>query len=186
MTKYSLNNMSTNNLDLTKIIKTFPDFPKKGILFRDVNPIFRRHEALSYISQEFCDQLRTYTIDYIIGIESRGFIVATALALAMGKGLILIRKAGKLPGQTLKQPYDIEYGNSIMEVQKDSIRQGQSVLIVDDLVATGGTAIAAERLVSQLGGKVVGFAFLVELANLGGATKIRKLGYDVCSLVVYD
>ncbi|MDQ3976937.1 MAG: adenine phosphoribosyltransferase, partial [Thermoproteota archaeon] len=117
--------MSTNNLDLTKIIKTFPDFPKKGILFRDVNPVFRRHEALRYISQEFCDQLRTYTIDYIIGIESRGFIVATALALAMCKGLILIRKAGKLPGQTLKQPYDIEYGNSIMEVQKDSIRQGQ-------------------------------------------------------------
>src|SRR5215204_6266542 len=104
MTKYSLNNMSTNNLDLTKIIKTFPDFPKKGILFRDVNPVFRMHEASSYISREFYDQLRTYTIDYIIGIESRGFIVATALALTMGKGLILVRRPVSFLGKHLSNP----------------------------------------------------------------------------------
>ena len=186
MANYSLDVMRANGIDLTKIIETFPDFPKKGILFRDVNPVFRRYDALSFISQEFCNQLRGYNIDFIIGIESRGFVVATALALAMGKGLVLVRKAGKLPGQTLKQSYDIEYGNSVMEIQKDSIGRDQNVLIVDDLVATGGTAIAAERLVSQLGGKVVGFAFVIELAKIGGATKIRELGYDVCSLVVYD
>jgi adenine phosphoribosyltransferase len=178
--------MRANCIDLTKIIKTFPDFPKKGILFRDVNPIFRRPDALSFISDKFCNQLRGYNIDFIIGIESRGFVIATGLALTMGKGLVLVRKAGKLPGQTLKQSYDIEYGKSVMEIQKDSIGSGQNVLIVDDLVATGGTAIAAERLVSELGGNVVGFAFVVELAKIGGATKIRELGYDVCSLVVYE
>src|SRR5215216_4506939 len=178
--------MSTKNLDLAKIIKTFPDFPKKGIIFRDINPVFGNYDALNYISEEFCRRIPESNVDCVVGIESRGFVIATALALTIGKGLILVRKAGKLPGQTLKQSYDIEYGNSIMEIQKDSIRQGQSVLIVDDLVATGGTAIAAERLVSHLGGKVVGFAFVVELANIGGATKIRELGYDVCSLVVYD
>ena len=178
--------MSTKNLDLTTIIKTFPDFPKKGILFRDINPVFGNHAALNYVSEEFRRRFRESTIDFVVGIESRGFVIATALALAIGKGLILVRKAGKLPGQTLKQSYDIEYGNSIMEIQKDSIRKGQRVLIADDLVATGGTAMAAERLVTQLGGRVVGFAFVIELGRLGGAGKIRKLGYEVHSLVVYE
>jgi adenine phosphoribosyltransferase len=108
------------------------------------------------------------------------------LALAIGKGLVLVRKAGKLPGQTLRQSYEIEYGNSTMEIQKDSIRKGQRVLIADDLVATGGTAIAAEQLVTQLGGEVMGFAFIIELANIGGSGKIRNMGYDVHSLVVYE
>lgn len=178
--------MSTNNLDLTTIIKTFPDFPKRGILFRDINPVFGNYTALNYVSEEFRSRFRESTIDFVVGIESRGFVIATALALALGKGLILVRKAGKLPGQTLKQSYDIEYGNSIMEIQKDSIRKGQRVLIADDLVATGGTAMAAERLVTQIGGRVVGFAFVIELARLGGAGKIRKLGYEVHSLAVYE
>jgi adenine phosphoribosyltransferase len=178
--------MSTKNLDLAKIIKTFPDFPKKGIIFRDINPVFGSYDALNYISEEFCRRISEFNIDYIVGIESRGFVIATALALTIGKGLVLVRKAGKLPGQTLKQPYDIEYGNSIMEIQRDSIRKGQRVLIADDLIATGGTAMAAERLVLQLGGKIVGFAFVIELASVGGARKIRKLGYKVYSLVVYE
>ena len=177
--------MSTNYVDLTKIIKSYPDFPKSGILFRDINPVFRNHDALNYMSEEFCHRLRAYNIDCIVGIESRGFIIATALGLAMAKGLILVRKAGRLPGQTVKQPYDIEYGNSIMEIQTESIKEGQSVLIADDLVATGGTAIAAERLVTQLGGKVVAFAFVIELASIGGASKIKGMGYEVHSLVVY-
>ena len=177
--------MSIKHLDLAKIIKTFPNFPKKGILFRDISPVFGNYEALNYIAEEFCRRISEPDIDCIVGIESRGFVIATALALTIGKGLVLVRKAGKLPGQTLKQPYDIEYGNSIMEIQKDSIRKGQKVLIADDLIATGGTAVAAERLVLQLGGKIVGFAFVIELANIGGARKIRKLGYEVHSLVVY-
>ena len=177
--------MSNKTLDLARIIKTFPNFPKKGIIFRDINPVFGSYDALNYISKEFCRRISQSNIDCIVGIESRGFVIATALALTIGKGLVLVRKAGKLPGQTLKQPYDIEYGNSIMEIQKDSIRKGQKVLIVDDLIATGGTAIAAGHLVLQLGGKIVGFAFVIELANIGGARKIRKSGYEVHSLVVY-
>ena len=177
--------MSTKNQDLAKIIRTFPDFPKKGIIFRDINPVFGNYDALNYIPEEFCRRIPESNIDCVVGIESRGFVIATALALTIGKGLVLVRKAGKLPGQTLKQPYDIEYGNSIMEIQRDSIRKGQKVLIADDLIATGGTAMAAERLVLQLGGKIGGFAFVIELANIGGARKIRKSGYEVHSLVVY-
>ena len=178
--------MSTKGLDLTKIIKTYPDFPKSGILFRDINPVFGDHTAMDYVSEEFCHRITKSSIDCIVGIESRGFVIATVLALATGKGLVLVRKAGKLPGQTLRQSYEIEYGNSTMEIQKDSIRKGQRVLIADDLVATGGTAIAAERLVTQLGGKVIGFAFVIELASVGGSSKIRQLGYEVHSLVVYE
>ena len=178
--------MRTRNFDLAKIIKTFPDFPKRGILFRDINPVFRDHIAMDYISEEFCRRIPVSSIDCIVGIESRGFVIATALALAIGKGLVLVRKAGKLPGKTLRQSYEIEYGNSTMEIQEDSIRQGQRVIIADDLVATGGTAIAAEELVTQLGGEVVGFAFIIELANIGGSSKIRDMGYDVHSLVVYE
>lgn len=178
--------MSTKSLDLTKIIKTYPDFPKRGVLFRDINPVFGDRTAMDYISEEFCRRIPVSNIDCIVGIESRGFVIATVLALATGKGLVLVRKAGKLPGQTLRQSYEIEYGNSTMEIQKDSIRKGQRVLIADDLVATGGTAIAAERLVTQLGGKVIGFAFVIELASVGGSSKIRQLGYEVHSLVVYE
>ena len=178
--------MSTKSLDLTKIIKTYPDFPKKGILFRDINPVFGDRTAMDYISEEFCRRIPESSIDCIVGIESRGFVIATVLALATSKGLVLVRKAGKLPGQTLRQSYEIEYGYSTMEIQKDSIRKGQRVLIADDLVATGGTAIAAERLVTQLGGKVIGFAFVIELASVGGSSKIRRLGYEVHSLVVYE
>ncbi len=178
--------MSKKNLDLTKIIKTFHDFPKRGILFRDIGPVFVDHAALEYVSEEFSRRISESTVDYIVGIESRGFIVATALALVIRKGLILVRKAGKLPGHTLKQSYEIEYGNSTIEIQEDAISKGQRVIIADDLVATGGTAMAAERLVTQLGGKVTGFAFVIELANLGGANKIREQGYEVHSLVIYQ
>jgi adenine phosphoribosyltransferase len=177
--------LSTKSLDLTKIIKTYPDFPKRGILFRDINPVFGDRTAMDYISEEFCRRIPESSIDCIVGIESRGFVIATVLALATGKGLVLVRKAGKLPGQTLRRSYEIEYGYSTMEIQKDSIRKGQRVLIADDLVATGGTAIAAEQLVTQLGGKVIGFAFVIELASVGGSSKIKQLGYEVHSLVAY-
>ena len=173
-------------IDLRQLIHNYPDFPKQGILFRDINPVFRSNEALNYISNEFYSRFNSEKIDYIGGIEARGFVIATALMSKFNKGMIMIRKANKLPGKTVKKSHDIEYGSSIIELQEDAIRQGQNILVADDLIATGGTAIAAAQLVEELGGKVSGFAIVIELARLDGAKKLREMGYDVHSLVVYD
>ena len=172
--------------DLYKIISDYPDFPKAGILFRDINPVFRNYEALGYITNEFHRRFSKAKIDAVAGIESRGFVIATALALKFGTGMIMIRKAGKLPGDTAKRAYEIEYGSAIMEVQRDAVKKSQNILIADDLIATGGTAIAASQLVEELGAKVSGFAFVIELAKLEGSKRLKKLGYGVQSLVTYD
>jgi adenine phosphoribosyltransferase len=121
----------------------------------------------------------------VAGIESRGFIVATALALRFGRGIVVVRKAGKLPGRTVKKSYDIEYGSAVMELQQDAIDKGNSILIADDLIATGGTAVAAAQMIKELGGKVAGFAFIIELSDLKGADRLRKMGYNVVSLVSF-
>jgi adenine phosphoribosyltransferase len=121
----------------------------------------------------------------VAGIESRGFIVATALALRFGRGIVMVRKAGKLPGRTVKKSYDIEYGSAVMELQQDAIDKGNSILIADDLIATGGTAVAAAQMIKELGGKVAGFAFIIELSDLKGADRLRKMGYNVVSLVSF-
>lgn len=175
-----------NHIDLSALISNCPDFPRKGIMFRDINPLFRTDNALHYVSNELHRKFGDTTVDSIAGIESRGFVIATALALNFNKGLIMIRKAGKLPGHTIKESYDIEYGSAVMEIQKDAIKPRQNVLIADDLVATGGSAIAAAHLIEELGGNVSGFAFVIELTGLKGANKLRTLGYKVHSLVVYN
>ena len=172
-------------LDLRDIVGNYPDFPKAGILFRDINPVFRNNDALNYIADEFHRRYGKAKIDAVAGIESRGFIIATALALKFGTGMIMIRKAGKLPGKTLKKSYDIEYGSAIMELQNDAIKKGQNILVADDLIATGGTAVAASQLIEEMGGKVSGFAFIIELTDLKGADRLRKMGYKVQSLVTY-
>jgi adenine phosphoribosyltransferase len=122
----------------------------------------------------------------VAGIESRGFIIATALALKFGRGIVMIRKAGKLPGRTVKKSYDIEYGTAIMELQQDAIDKGDNILIADDLIATGGTAVAAAHMIEEMGGKVAGFAFIIELSDLKGADRLREMGYTVESLVTFD
>lgn len=170
-------------VNLDRIITKHPDFPKPGILFRDINPVFRSPGALKFIADEFSRTFKGF--DCVAGIESRGFVVATALAMKAGKGVVMIRKAGKLPGRTIKKSYDIEYGNATMELQSGAIKKGQKVLIADDLIATGGTAVAAAQLVEELEGRVAGFAFVIELADLKGADRLRDLGYKVQSLVVY-
>ncbi len=180
-----LEDVQSKQLDLQEIIANYPDFPKRGILFRDINPVFRRNDALNYITDELYRAFSNSKVDAIAGIESRGFVPATALALKFGKGMIMIRKAGKLPGKTRKNEYDIEYGSAVMELQDDAIQSGQHVLIADDLIATGGTAMAAAKLVEESGGKVTGFAFIIELAGLNGAERLRKMGYNIHSLVVY-
>jgi adenine phosphoribosyltransferase len=173
-------------IDLDRIITKHPDFPKAGILFRDINPVFRNHGALRFIASQFSKKFSKSKFDAVAGIESRGFVVATALAMKAGTGVIMIRKAGKLPGTTIKKSYDIEYGSATMELQDGAIKKGQRVLIADDLIATGGTAVAAAQLVEELGGRVAGFAFVIELAGLKGADRLREMGYKVESLVVYD
>jgi adenine phosphoribosyltransferase len=175
----------SKQVNLREIIANYPDFPKQGILFRDINPVFKRNDALNYIADEFYRLYNKTKIDMVAGIESRGFIIATALALRFGKGIVMIRKAGKLPGRTVKKSYDIEYGTAIMELQQDAIDEGSSVLIADDLIATGGTAVAAAQMIKELGGKVAGFAFIIELSDLKGADRLRKMGYNVESLVSF-
>jgi adenine phosphoribosyltransferase len=171
--------------DLRDIVADYPDFPKPGILFRDINPVFRRNDALNHMADEFHRTFGKAKVDAVAGIESRGFIIATALALKFGKGVVMVRKAGKLPGKTLKKSYDIEYGSAIMELQETAIKKGENILIADDLIATGGTAVAAAQLIEEVGGKVAGFAFIIELADLHGADRLRKMGYRVQSLVTY-
>jgi adenine phosphoribosyltransferase len=172
-------------VDLRDIVASYPDFPKPGILFRDINPVFKRNDALNHISEKFHRIFGKGKVDAVAGIESRGFVIATALALKFGKGIVMIRKAGKLPGKTLKRSYDIEYGSAVMELQQSAIVKGESILIADDLIATGGTAVAAAQLVEALGGKVTGFAFIIELSDLHGADRLRNMGYKVQSLVEY-
>jgi adenine phosphoribosyltransferase len=172
-------------VNLRDIIANYPDFPKQGILFRDINPVFKRNDALNYIADEFYRIYSKSKVDMVAGIESRGFIIATALALRFGSGILMIRKAGKLPGRTLKKSYDIEYGTAIMEIQQDAVDKGNNILIADDLIATGGTAEAAAQLIKELGCNVAGFAFIIELSDLKGADRLRRMGYNVESLVTF-
>ncbi len=170
-------------MNLKDKIAEYPNFPKKGILFRDFSPILKDPSHLSLIVDEFSKHFHPKDIDLFAGIESRGFILATVLASRYNKGIMMIRKAGKLPGKTVKLSYTIEYGKDTIEVQKDIIKEGQKILICDDLLATGGTAKASAKLIEKVGGKIVGFAFLIELTELNGIKGISK--YNCKSLVRY-
>jgi len=170
-------------VNLKEKIAEIPDFPKKGILFRDISPLLKDPSAISLVVDEFAKLYHPNEIDLIAAIESRGFPIACVLALRYNKGMIMIRKQGKLPGVTRKISYDIEYGSATMEIQNDAIKKGQRVLIVDDLLATGGTAKAAAKLVEKIGGKVTGFAFIIELTDLRGSKEIKNYRHE--SLVKY-
>ncbi len=170
-------------MNLKEKITEYPNFPKKGILFRDFSPILKDSSALSYIADEFSKYFHPKDIDVFAGIESRGFILASILASRYNKGMIMIRKAGKLPGKTSKLSYKIEYGQDTIEIQKDIIEEGQKIIICDDLLATGGTAKASARLIEKSGGIVLGFAFIIELTELNGIKEINK--YNCKSLVKY-
>ena len=170
-------------MNLKALIREYKDFPKKGVLFRDISPIIKDPMAFKYVIDRFYDYYKDDDIDLIAGIESRGFIFASALALKFNKGMVMIRKQGKLPGDTIAKAYDIEYGNSTMEMQKSIIGKGDKVLITDDLIATGGTAKAAASLIESIGAEVVGFAFVIELSDLKGLEKLSD--YKVYSLVRY-
>jgi adenine phosphoribosyltransferase len=170
-------------MNIKEKISEYPNFPKKGILFRDFSPILKDPSALSFIADEFSKYFHPKDIDLFAGIESRGFLLACILATRYNKGIIMIRKAGKLPGKTTKLSYKIEYGHDMIEIQKDIIKEGQKILICDDLLATGGTAKASAKLIEKVGGKVVGFAFIIELTQLNGIKGINQ--YNCKSLVKF-
>ena len=170
-------------MNLKDKISEYPNFPKKGILFRDFSPILKDPSALSYIADEFTKNFHPKDFDLFAGIESRGFLLASILAVRYNKGMIMIRKAGKLPGKTSKLSYKIEYGKDTIEIQKDVIKEGQRIVICDDLLATGGTAMASAKLIEKVGGKITGFAFIIELTELDGMKGISK--YKCKSLVKY-
>ena len=154
---------------LRGLIRVVPDFPRKGIVFRDITTLLSDAEAFRAAIDALAEAHRDSGVEVVVGVESRGLILGGALAYVLGTGFVPVRKQGRLPAQTISAAYALEYGEAVLEVHSDAIRPGQRVLIVDDLLATGGTARATAELVERLGGQVVGIAFLIELADLGGA-----------------
>ena len=171
-------------MNLKSYLREFLDFPKPGINFKDIAPLLKSPEAMTYIGKEFSQYFADKSYDIIAGAESRGLIFASAFAMQVHKGCIMVRKQGKLPGPTENIEYGLEYSDGILELQKDAIMPGQKVLIVDDLLATGGTARAARMLIEKLGGIVIGYAFVIELDFLKGREVIGD--YDIKTLVNYD
>ena len=172
-------------MDLTKFIRTVPDFPKPGIMFRDVTTLFAEPVAFKAMIEQFNQKFTNIDIDFIGGIDARGFIIGAALALTREIGFVPVRKKGKLPYDTIAEDYALEYGTATLELHTDAVSTGSKVLIVDDLIATGGTAIAAVNLFRRLNADVVGCAFLVDLPDLGGADKLRELDVIVTSLCAF-
>ena len=156
-----------------KYIRDIPDFPKEGIIFHDITPLLQNASAFGTAIDLMADLLRDKEVDSLIGIESRGFIFASALSMKLGTGLIVVRKPGKLPYVTINASYSLEYGEDSLEMHRDSINHNSNVVIIDDLLATGGTAQAAGKLVKELGGKIAGYLFLIELTELGGSKKLE-------------
>lgn len=167
----------------TSLIRDIPDFPKSGILFKDITPVLTSAPAFQQVIDCLVEQAENWAPDIVAGVESRGFLFGAPVALALGLGFVPIRKAGKLPAETEQEEYVLEYGTGILEAHRDSIQPGQRVLIIDDLLATGGTAAASARLMEKLGGRVAGFSFLVELGFLKGREALS--GYEVHSLLTY-
>lgn len=165
-------------------IRSIPDFPEPGIIFRDVTSVLQDADGLKLAIDEMAKLLENVDCDVIAGAESRGFIFGMPLAYLLHKPFVLIRKAGKLPCETVSRTYDLEYGSATIEIHKDAIKPGQKVVLIDDLIATGGTMKAAAQLVEELGGEVVKLLFLIELAGLEGRKALE--GYDVDAVVTYD
>lgn len=170
-------------IDLAARIRTIPDFPKPGILFRDIMPLLQDAQALRAAVDRMAEWSVGRHVDVVLGAESRGFILGSALAYALNAGFVCARKPGKLPYTTVTESYDLEYGTDALEMHADAITPGMNVLVHDDLLATGGTAAAKVRLIEKMGGTVVGAAFLIELADLHGRDKLA--GVDVLTLITY-
>ena len=158
--------------DIETIIRDIPDFPEKGIIFKDITPVLKNPEAFKTVINMMCEPYRNKQINGIAGIESRGFIFGSAMALELGCSFIPIRKKGKLPYKTIEESYSLEYGTATIEIHTDALSQGDKIVVVDDLLATGGTAAATVALIKKLGGEISGISFMIELAFLNGKDKL--------------
>lgn len=173
--------------DVKKTIRIVPDFPKKGIQFLDITTGVKDAEAFNTMMDFLYEQFKDKKIDYVAGIESRGFVFGAPLALRLNAGFVMIRKPNKLPAETISETYDLEYGTDTIQIHADAIEKGKRVVVIDDLLATGGTACAACNLIKKIGATVEAAAFIIELTPLGGAEKITKTtGVDVVSMLKYD
>ena len=173
-------------MDLKSKIRTVPHFPKQGIMFRDITTLLKDAKGFRRMIDDLVLRYTGMPIDVIVGLDARGFIIGGALAHQLGKGFVPVRKAGKLPAETISHEYELEYGKDKVEIHKDAISKGDRVLVVDDLIATGGTCLAAVNLVRKLGGEVVECAFIVELPELKGREKLEKEGCKVFSLIDFE
>jgi adenine phosphoribosyltransferase len=177
-------NSPLNSDQLKRLIREVPDFPKKGILFYDITTLLKDKVGFATLIDKFSEYYISQDVDLVLGMEARGFIFGPALAYRLNAGFVPVRKPGKLPAATVKQEYALEYGSAALEIHKDAIQKGQRVLIVDDLLATGGTAEATANLALSLGAQIAGLGFVVELDFLKGREKLKS--YDVMSLLHYD
>ncbi|WP_052256488.1 adenine phosphoribosyltransferase [Salinicoccus sp. YB14-2] len=171
-------------MNLKDYVSEVPNWPKDGVSFKDITTIMDSGEAYKYATDQIVDFAREKEADIIVGPEARGFIIGCPVAYSMGIGFAPVRKDGKLPREVIKYEYDLEYGSNVLTMHKDAIKPGQRVLITDDLLATGGTIVATIKLIEELGGIVVGIAFLIELKYLNGMEKLKE--YDTISLISYD
>ena len=172
-------------MDLKKYIRSIPDYPKKGILFRDITTLIKNAEAFKYTNDKIIELSKTIQFDKVAAIESRGFVFASTVSCQLSKPFVLLRKKNKLPAETHSVDFELEYGKATIEVHKDSISENEKILIIDDLIATGGTAEAAAKLVEISGGKVAGFIFVINLFDLPGNKLLNEKGYKTHSLIEF-
>lgn len=175
-----------SEIDIKSLVRTIPDYPKDGILFRDITTLLGDAKGLTACIDQMAAPYTGQGIEAVAGIEARGFILGGAVADRLGCGFVPIRKKGKLPGKAIGQDYELEYGTDIIEVHEDGIRQGEKVLLVDDLIATGGTAAAAVKLLEKLGADIVGAAFVIDLPDLKGRERVEALGIDCHVLIEFE
>ena len=175
--------MAAEGIELKRYIRSIPDWPKKGILFRDITPLLAAPKAFAAAVDALCAGFTDAGVEYVAAVEARGFIFGAAVAKRLGVGFVPIRKKGKLPFKTESVTYDLEYGTDTLEVHSDAVEKGSNVLMVDDLLATGGTMAAACKLIEKIGGQIAGIAFLIELGELGGRSKLG--GYKISTVISY-
>ena len=175
--------MAPNGHWITRLVREIPDFPEKGVTFRDITPLLGDAEGFTKSITELVHRFEEVPVDRVLGMEARGFIIAAPVAYRIGAGFIPVRKAGKLPWAVVREEYQLEYGSDKLEIHRDAIHPGERILVIDDVLATGGTALATCKLVEALGGNVVGLGFLIELEELGG--RARLAGHLVESLAIY-